>query len=85
MLHTGFEYWANPSEPLEGFITWMVDGQKTAHLGATSLGPDQGPNGTGVGQRLIPEEPMSIVLNLGISGEFVSLSSMRWLVLILYM
>lgn len=24
----GFEYWAHPSNPLEGFITWMVDGQQ---------------------------------------------------------
>jgi hypothetical protein len=71
MLYVGFEYWANPSSPLEGFITWMVDGQKSARLGAASVGPDQGPNGTGVGQRLIPEEPMSIVLNLGVSGELV--------------
>jgi hypothetical protein len=21
----GFKYWANPSNPGEGFITWMVD------------------------------------------------------------
>ena len=34
------------------------------------MGPDQGEGGAGVGQRLIPEEPMSIVLNLGISREF---------------
>jgi Beta-glucan synthesis-associated protein SKN1/KRE6/Sbg1 len=73
-LFTGFEYWANPSNPPEGFITWMVDDQESARLGAASVGPDQGPNGTGVGQRLIPEEPMSIVLNLGISRKFSSSS-----------
>lgn len=49
----------------------MVDGQKSARLGAASVRPDQGANGTGVEQRLIPEKPMSIVLNLAISGELV--------------
>ncbi|KDQ22034.1 glycoside hydrolase family 16 protein, partial [Pleurotus ostreatus PC15] len=34
------------------------------------VGPDNGPDGSGVGQRLIPEEPMSIVLNLGISPNW---------------
>jgi beta-glucan synthesis-associated protein KRE6 len=74
MLHilsffAGFENWANPSNPLEGHITWMVDGQKSAQLGAAAVGPDQGLNGIQVRQRLISEEPMSIVLNLGISRK----------------
>jgi hypothetical protein len=40
-------------------------------MGAAAVGPDQGTGGSGVDQRLIPEEPMSIVLNLGISGAWV--------------
>jgi hypothetical protein len=44
-------------------------------MGASAVGPDQGAGGTSVGQRLIPEEPMSIVLNLGISREFFLRSS----------
>lgn len=56
--HTGFEYWANPDNPSEGYITWQSNGQKTFRLGAEALGPDQGPDGSGVGQRRIPEEPM---------------------------
>jgi len=43
-------------------------------MGTAAVGPDQGTGGTGVDQRLIPEEPMSIVLNLGISGAWVRLS-----------
>jgi hypothetical protein len=39
--------------------------------GAEVVGPDQGPNGTGVGQRLILEEPMLIILNMGILCEFL--------------
>jgi hypothetical protein len=54
----GFEYWANPSNPSEGYISWMVDGKQTTRMGATAVGPDQGTGGSGVGQRLIPEEPM---------------------------
>lgn len=54
----GFEYWAEPSAPEQGFITWMVDGTPSYRLGADAMGPDQGSDGSGVGRRLIPEEPM---------------------------
>jgi hypothetical protein len=65
----GFEYWANPPNPGEGFVTWMVDDKPSVRMGAAAVGSDQGADGTGVGPRLIPEEPMSIVLNLGMSRE----------------
>jgi len=72
----GFEYWADLSKPTKGFITWQVDEKPTVRLGATAMGPDKAKGGSGVGQRLIPVEPMSIVLNLGISRAslFISLS-----------
>jgi beta-glucan synthesis-associated protein KRE6 len=63
----GFEYWANPNNANEGYVSWQVDGKRTHRVGAGAVGPDQSDIGSGVGQRLIPEEPMSIVLNLGIS------------------
>ncbi|KAI1798328.1 beta-glucan synthesis-associated [Ganoderma leucocontextum] len=66
----GFEYWANPSNRNEGFITWQSNGQPTYRVGATAMGPDQGSDGSQVGARLIPEEPMSIILNLGISSNW---------------
>jgi len=47
----------------------MVDGNPTHRVGAAAVGPDQGSGGSGVGQRLIPEEPMSIAFNLAISRE----------------
>jgi beta-glucanase (GH16 family) len=72
MLGVGFEYWANPSNQGEGYITWQVDGKQSHRVGASAVGPDQGPDGTGVGPRLIPEEPMSIILNLGMSRESCS-------------
>ena len=54
----GFEYWAEPSAPENGFITWMVNGNPSHRVGADAMGPDQGPDGSGVGRRIIPEEPM---------------------------
>ncbi|KAI0659067.1 beta-glucan synthesis-associated [Cubamyces menziesii] len=66
----GFEYWADPKNRGDGFITWQVDGKQTVRLGAGAMGPDQGADGSQVGQRLIPEEPMSIILNLGISKNW---------------
>ena len=74
----GFEYWANPSNRDEGFITWQVDGTQSYRMGAAAMGPDQGPDGTLVGQRIIPEEPMSIILNLGISRTYNSLLADTW-------
>ena len=54
----GFEYWAEPSSPENGFITWVANGIPSHRVAAAAVGPDQGPGGTGVGRRLIPEEPM---------------------------
>jgi len=39
-------------------------------MGAGAVGPDQGPDGSGVDQRLISEEPMSIVFNVGMSPNW---------------
>ncbi|KAK7054157.1 beta-glucan synthesis-associated protein-domain-containing protein [Favolaschia claudopus] len=66
----GFEYWSDPKDPTSGFITWQVNGTQTTRMGATAVAADQGTDGSGVGQRLIPVEPMSIVLNLGISRNW---------------
>lgn len=54
----GFEYWANPKNRGEGFITWQTDGKPSVRMGASAMGPDQGTDGSQVSQRLIPEEPM---------------------------
>jgi len=64
----GLEYWADPDAPENGFITWMVNGNPSHRVAADAMGPD--PDGTGVGRRLIPEEPMSLILNLGISESW---------------
>lgn len=70
LIKYGFEYWSDPKKPDTGFITWQVNGSPTVQMGASAVGPDQGAGGSGVGQRLIPVEPMAIVLNMGISRAF---------------
>ncbi len=54
----GFEYWANPKNPDEGFITWQTEGKPRVTMGASAVGADQGTDGAMISKRLIPEEPM---------------------------
>lgn len=73
---TWYEYGSNPSfqsygfeymnDDQEGYIRWFV-GKTPTH---TLYAPTIGPNGN-VGQREISKEPMSIILNLGISTSWV--------------
>ncbi|THH28900.1 hypothetical protein EUX98_g5283 [Antrodiella citrinella] len=71
----GFEYWANPSSPEDGFITWYSDGVPTVRMGAAAVGPDQGDGSAEISKRLIPEEPMAIILNLGISDSWQTIDT----------
>lgn len=57
-LHVGFEMWADPNNRGDGYITWVSDGVKSWTMHASAVGPNAA---TGVGQRLIPEEPMAMV------------------------
>lgn len=59
----GFEYAPGNT----GFITWVSDGAASWTTYATGLGPD---NQTLISQRPIPEEPMYIIINLGMSENF---------------
>jgi beta-glucanase (GH16 family) len=52
-----------------GDITWFVGQDKTWKLDARALGP----NGN-IGQRLIPREPMALIMNLGMSPTFAPLN-----------
>jgi len=56
--YTGFEYVANPKLRSDGYIIWDMDNKPTVRMGAGAVGPDQRPDGSGVDQRLISEEPM---------------------------
>jgi hypothetical protein len=62
----GFEYLSDPSDPSTGYMS--VDGKALYKMDATAVGLDsEAQGGSGVGQWLLPLEPMSIILNLGIS------------------
>lgn len=65
-----FQTYAFEYEPGEdGNIWWYVGADKTWHIDARALGP----NGN-VGQRVIPQEPMAIVANFGLSSSFAALN-----------
>lgn len=55
---------------LDGFITWYVGNSQTWTMEAASLGP----NGN-IGQRTISEEPMTIIMNLGMSSSFATINT----------
>ncbi|MCJ1312321.1 hypothetical protein MMC25_005995 [Agyrium rufum] len=61
----GFEY--TPGS--KGKINWFVGEEKTWMMDARSVRP----NGN-IGQRIIPMEPMALVLNFGMSGSFALLN-----------
>ncbi|KAL0572857.1 hypothetical protein V5O48_009106 [Marasmius crinis-equi] len=66
----GFEWWADPDNRDDGYITWQVDGKPSVKLTPKAVGPDKGAQGSQVGQRIIPEEPMALILNMGISKNW---------------
>jgi hypothetical protein len=66
----GFEYNTDRKNPTGGYITWQTGGVKTARLGAKAMRPDMGDGGSQVGQRLIQEEAMALVFNLGKSCAY---------------
>ncbi|ORY18792.1 beta-glucan synthesis-associated protein-domain-containing protein [Clohesyomyces aquaticus] len=53
----------------DGYITWHVGDAETWTMDARAVGP----NGN-VGQRTIPEEPMSVIANFGMSNSFAAIN-----------
>ena len=51
----GFEWWSDPNNRQDGYITWFADGQPSWKMTAATIGPDAN---TEISQRLVPEEPM---------------------------
>lgn len=51
----GYEWWSDPDNRDDGYITWYSNGEKTWTITSATVGPDPV---SLVGQRLIPEEPM---------------------------
>ncbi|KAI9469495.1 hypothetical protein LPJ78_000302 [Coemansia sp. RSA 989] len=63
----GFEYRPGP----RGYIRWFADQKPVWHLDARAVGPNALSK---VAQRVIAEEPMYIIMNLGISNSFAYVS-----------
>ncbi|KDR82685.1 hypothetical protein GALMADRAFT_56942 [Galerina marginata CBS 339.88] len=63
----GFEWWSDPQNRQDGYITWYSNGQKTWTATAATIGPN---SGSQVSQRLISEEPMYVIMNLGMAPDF---------------
>ncbi|KAF2719291.1 glycoside hydrolase family 16 protein [Polychaeton citri CBS 116435] len=59
-----FEYWPGTGE--DAGITWTIGGEEMMSFDGRAIGP----NGN-IGSRLVSEEPMSMVLNLGFSHAWV--------------
>ena len=53
----------------KGEVVWYVGDQKTWKLDARAIGP----NGN-IGQRTIPEEPMSMIMNFGMANGFSAIN-----------
>ena len=51
----GCEWWSDPNNRDDGYITWFSQGKPSWKITAQTIGPDPV---TQVSQRLIPEEPM---------------------------
>ncbi|KAL1762328.1 beta-glucan synthesis-associated protein-domain-containing protein [Schizophyllum commune] len=66
-LTVGLEYWSNPDNRQEGYITWYINGKETWTLPAAAL-PAR--SNLDISERLIPEEPMYLIMNLGMSPGF---------------
>ncbi|ORY27881.1 beta-glucan synthesis-associated protein-domain-containing protein [Naematelia encephala] len=73
----GVEYYTDPNNRDDGHITWVAGGQKSWEMLPAAIGPNAR---TEVGQRLIPEEPMAMIINLGMSSNFatVDFAHLQW-------
>jgi beta-glucanase (GH16 family) len=60
-----FEYEPGP----QGYVTWYVGKDKTWSVDARAIRP----NGN-VGQRVLPYEPMALIMNFGMSNSFAALN-----------
>ena len=62
-----FEY--SPGSDASAYVAWVIGDAETMKFDARAVGP----NGN-IGQRLIAEEPMSLILNLGFSHSWVDIN-----------
>jgi len=68
-VYQKYAYEYTPGSGQDSGVAWWVGDQMTMRFDGRALGP----NGN-IGQRLISEEPMSMILNLGISNNWVNIN-----------
>ena len=61
----GYEHFADPSSPNDGFISWSMGGSEAFKMTAAALVADRK---TLVSNRLVPEEPMVRVSYVGMEA-----------------
>lgn len=66
-IRYGVEYEPDWNGDGSGSVTWFIDGKATWTVKGTSVGPSPEMD---IGQRTIPTEPMSIIMNLGMASGF---------------
>lgn len=66
-MRFGVEYAPDWSADGSGHVTWFIDGVPRWTLSGKALAPNAA---TEIGQRIIPTEPLSIIINLAISDGF---------------
>ena len=71
----GVEYVPDFDNSGEGYITWYINGTRSWTLRPGALSPD---STTGIGKRIFPKEPMSIIMNLGIADGFQKVRTYHW-------
>ncbi|TFK40642.1 glycoside hydrolase family 16 protein [Crucibulum laeve] len=62
-----YEWWSDPNHRDQSYITWYRNNDKTWTITSATIGPD---SASQVSQRLISEEPMYMIFNLGMAFNF---------------
>ncbi len=78
-----YEYWSDPNNRDDGYITWFSNNQKTWTVTSATVGPMEAVN---VSQRLIPEEPMVsgatyLIYAIGLTLRSTLFSILGWLLI----
>ncbi|KIJ29685.1 glycoside hydrolase family 16 protein [Sphaerobolus stellatus SS14] len=63
----GIEWWSDRNNRDDGYVSWFQGDTKMWTMTAAAVGPD---SLTQISQRPVSEEPMSIILNFGMSPSF---------------
>nr|XP_019047309.1 glucosidase [Kwoniella bestiolae CBS 10118]OCF26239.1 glucosidase [Kwoniella bestiolae CBS 10118] len=73
----GVEWQAFPDKREDGYIAWYSDGQPSWTMYADAVAEN---TKVGIGRRIIPEEPMALIFNFGMSNNFqaVDFENLIW-------